>query len=121
MLDRVGTAVVLGVGVMDGADAATGVGVLDGVGAATGVGAGVGVLDGVGRESCCRTAFGASAAEGVGVSANDASAAEGVGVSANDASAAEGVGVFGAPHPWAASSPAAIREQIVRVMLDPPR
>ena len=87
---------------------------LDGVGAATGVGAGVGVLDGVGvatgvgRESCCRTAFGASAAEGVGVSANDASAAE-------------GVGVFGAPHPRAASSPAAIREQIVRVMLDPPR
>ena len=113
MLDGVdaATGVGAGVGVLDGVGAATGVGagvgVLDGVDAATGVGAGVGVPDGVGRESCCRTAFGASAA--------------GVGVSANDASAAEGVGVFGAPHPRAASSPAAIREQIVRVMLDPPR
>ena len=119
VLDQVGEAIVRGVGVMVGLrpGVGAGVGVPDGVGAATGVG----VPDGVGRASCCRTAFRASAAGDVGVSANDASAAGGVGVSANDASVAGGVGVFGSPHAKAASSAAAIREQSVRVMLDLPR
>ncbi len=109
VLDQVGEAIVVGVRVMVGIR--PGVGVPDGVGAETGVGAGAGVPDRVGRASCCRTAFRASAAGGVGVSANDASAAGDV----------VGVGVFGSPHAKAASSAAAIREQRVRVMLDPPR